>query len=137
LRRRLILAACAWVIALTALGGVVLNLGFQRAVTASFDVALNDQLRELVAGLTSAGNGDWLLSQPPGDSRYADIYSGRYWQVGDHEGRQERSRSLRDASLPACAADAAGTAGISGKPTWLSLDGPDSRPLRAIRQHIT
>ena len=137
LRRRLILAACAWVIALTALGGVVLNLGFQRAVTASFDVALNDQLRELVAGLTSAGNGDWLLSQPPGDSRYADIYSGRYWQVGDHEGRQERSRSLWDASLPACAADAAGTAGISGKPTWLSLDGPDSRPLRAIRQHIT
>lgn len=130
LRRRLILAACAWVFALTALGGVVLNLAFQRAATASFDVALNDQLRELVAGLTTAGNGDWQLSQPPGDSRYVDIYSGRYWQIDDHEGRQERSRSLWDGSLERC------PAGRGAAPQWLSLTAPDGRPLRAIRQHI-
>lgn len=130
LGRRLILAACVWVIALTAAGGIALNLSFQRAVSASFDVALNDQLRELVAGLTSAGNGEWLLSQPPGDSRYAEIYSGRYWQIEDGDGRQERSRSLWDGSLPSC------PRGLAGKPTWLQLDGPDGRPLRAIRQRI-
>ncbi len=130
LSRRLVLVACSWVIALTALGGLVLNLAFQRAATASFDVALNDQLRELVAGLTTAGTGEWQLSQPPGDSRYVDIYSGRYWQIDDHAGGQERSRSLWDSSLVTC------PAGAAGPPQWLSLKGPDGRPLRAIRQRI-
>lgn len=130
LSHRLILAACAWVIGLTVLGGLVLTFAFQRAATASFDVALNDQLRELVAGLTTAGAGQWQLSQPPGDSRYGDIYSGRYWQVEDQEGRRERSRSLWDSRLATC------PAGPAGGPEWLSPEGPDGRPLRAIRQRI-
>lgn len=130
LRRRLVVAAFAWVLALTTIGGLVLDLAFRRAATASFDAALHDQLRELIAGIATAGNGDWQLGQPPGDSRYGEIYSGRYWQVEDGNGRLERSRSLWDATLPGC------IPGTAGPPGWLSLDGPDGRPLRAIRQTI-
>jgi signal transduction histidine kinase len=130
LRRRLVLAACAWVIALTVLGGVALSLAFRSAATRAFDAALAEQARQLLAAVETAPDGSWWLRRRPGDARFESIYSGRYWQLGDGS-RSEHSRSLWDAALPAPAAIAPGQAVFArfGGPAGQSLRGVQLRAL--------
>jgi signal transduction histidine kinase len=126
LRRRLVLAACAWVVALTVLGGVALALAFRSAVTRAFDAALAEQARQLLAAVETAQDGSWWLRQRPEDGRFESIYSGRYWQLGDGS-HSEHSRSLWDATLPAPAAAAPGQA------LFTNFDGPDGQSLRGVQ----
>jgi signal transduction histidine kinase len=126
LRRRLVLAACAWVLALTALGGLALSLAFRSAVTRAFDADLAEQARQLLASVETARDGSWWLRRRPDDARFESIYSGRYWQLGD--GRHaEHSRSLWDAALPAPAALAPGQA------VFADVQGPGGQALRGVQ----
>lgn len=130
LRRRLVLAACVWVLVLVAAGGVALDFAFRASVTRAFDEALREELHALIAGIETAADGSWWQSRAPDDPQYEAIYGGRYWQIADPDGRVERSRSLWDAALPLQARTRA------GRPRFASIDGPAGEALRGIAQTI-
>ncbi len=132
LRWRLIQAACGWVLALTALGGVALALSFKSTVTRTFDEALAEELRTLVGSVETAADGTWWLRRQPDNPRFGSIYSGHYWQVTEGEGKLLRSRSLWDESLPPDQGPAQ-----AGPPRIVSVDGPNGQALRMIQQRVT
>ncbi len=130
LKRRLVVAASLWMLTLTIAGGVALDLAFRASVTRAFDVTLADELRTLIAGVETATDGTWWVSQRPDDPRYQSIYAGRYWQIADPNGRTERSRSLWDTSLALTARPQAGRA------RFAAIDGPAGQTLRGVEQTI-
>lgn len=130
LKRRLVVAASLWVLTLTVAGGIALDLAFRASVTRAFDVTLADELRTLIAGVETAADGTWWVSQRPDDPRYQSIYAGRYWQIADPDGRTERSRSLWDESLPLT------TGAQAGRARFAAIDGPGDQALRAVEQTI-
>lgn len=132
LRRRLIQAACLWVLALTALGGIALALSFQATVTRTFDEALAEELRTLLGSVETAADGTWWLRRQPDNPRFGSIYSGHYWQITEGDRKVLRSRSLWDESLPPDQGPPQ-----AGPPRIVSVDGPNEQPLRMIQQRVT
>jgi signal transduction histidine kinase len=130
LRRRLVVSASAWVLAFAVVGGAVLDYTFRASVTRAFDVALSEQLHELVAAVETAADGSWWLSRRPADPGYQAIYGGAYWQIVDDTGRLERSRSLWDTSFDMVAAPR------SGSERHFMLHGPAGQRLRAVERTI-
>ncbi|GEP56777.1 sensor histidine kinase [Reyranella soli] len=97
---RLILAAAAWLLLLLAVGGIVLALAFRGAVEEEFSYRLDAILKTIVASIEVVPGGGFAMSRPLGDPRFDRLYSGWYWQVTQPDGRQLRSRSLWDSSIP-------------------------------------
>lgn len=134
LKRRLVAAACVWVVALTVAGGIALSAAFRSSVTRAFDESLADELRNLIAGVETATDGTWWLSRPPDDARYRSIFSGRYWQITNSTDREERSRSLWDSALPELPELPERRV---GRIAAAFIDGPAKQPLRMAAQAVS
>lgn len=126
LRRRLWLAGAGGVVAVAVVAGWLLGEAFRRSVEHGLDRRLEDDFAT-VAGLVEAdGGGGWRLRREPADERYAGVFSGWYWQVGDGDARAA-SRSLWDAGIPMPSA--------AGAP-WRFADGPRGQALRVHQRQL-
>lgn len=97
LRLRLLLGAGAFIIVAVAAATLGLTLLFQRHVESWVDAELNADLSELIAGIDRGTDGNVGLAEPPGDTRFEQPLSGRYWQLAFEPGGPVlRSRSLWD-----------------------------------------
>lgn len=100
LRRRLLVAGAASIVAALAVAGLGLLLLFERHVERRMVLELESDLRQLVAGLDRGPDGALQVDSAPVDPRYNEPLSGRYWQIGLAAGGAAlRSRSLWDATL--------------------------------------
>jgi len=129
--KRLVALTLGWLVLALTLQGVVLNRGFQEAVTEVFDRKLTALLRALIASLEVSADGVPTLSRPLGDPRFEQVYSGWYWQVADLDGPLLSSRSLWDQALPYHHVEHAVGQVLHG-----SIDGPREQWLRVAEQDI-
>jgi signal transduction histidine kinase len=81
LRVRLTAVAAIWLLAALAVGGFLLLRNFQQTVERNFDRRLEADLDALVAGLDEGQDGKLLGVRPLSDLRYANPFSGWYWQI--------------------------------------------------------
>lgn len=129
LRGRLLLASVLG-IALAALAAAwLLGAAFERAALGSFDARLDDDLVTVASVIARDGDGSVRLRREPADGRYARVFSGHYWQVGD--GPQAfRSRSLWDhaPALPPMRTD--------GALRYGELEGPRGQRLRTAERRV-
>lgn len=96
LRTRLVLAALAWVVIATTLGGAGLVLSFRNTLADSFDERLTSLLTTLIGHAEAGPSGEITLARSLGDPRFEKVYSGWYWIIV-RDGRSVlRSRSLWD-----------------------------------------
>ena len=130
LRRRLILAATAWLVLALAVSGAVLRLAFEDSIERTFQLRLLTAVRGLAAALEVDEAGRPQLTRPLGDPRFDQPYSGWYWQVADESGVLLRSRSLWDASLPVQAPPEPGTAAFG------RAEGPQGQALLTAERDI-
>lgn len=115
-----------------AAGGAAWLLGaaFERSALQALDRRLADDLVYVAGALARDADGGVHLRRTPSDRRYAAVFSGSYWQIGDGaEGF--RSRSLWDHALPLPPRDADGGALHYGE-----IDGPRGQHLRTAEQFL-
>jgi signal transduction histidine kinase len=98
LRRRLIVIASIWIVAGTAIGGVLLSAIFRELVTQQFMDELHVHLEELqrLADISAAGA---LLQRDLSDPRYDVPDSGFYWEIQQGHSTVARSKSLEGPAL--------------------------------------
>lgn len=99
LRARLLLASALAIFAALAVSGVLLARLFEQHVETRIAAELQGQLNQLAAGLETDADGKLQPVAELGDRRYAQPYSGIYWQIDPAEGPRQRSRSLWDYEL--------------------------------------
>ncbi len=132
LRLRLLLAAGVFILAATLLAALGLSLLFKRHVTAWVDAELGAQMEQLIAGIDTTADGALAVVRPPGDTRFAQPLSGRYWEVVfEPSGPVSRSRSLWDfeVALPA-------EAKVDDSVRHHRVAGPGGRDLYLIQRRI-
>lgn len=81
LRFRLTAIAAVWTIVGLALGAFLLSRNFQQSVERTFDRRLEADLDALTAGLDTSTAGRVTGVKPLSDLRYANPFSGWYWQI--------------------------------------------------------
>jgi signal transduction histidine kinase len=81
LRLRLTAIAGVWLALALAVGGFLLLRNFQQTIERNFDRRLEADLDALVAGLDDSGDGTLARVRPLSDLRYANPFSGWYWQI--------------------------------------------------------
>ncbi|MFY2763227.1 sensor histidine kinase [Arenimonas sp. MALMAid1274] len=129
LRGRLLLASVAGIALASLLAAWLLGAAFQRAALGSFDRRLADDLVTVAGVIARDGDGSVRLRREPADGRYARVFSGHYWQVGD--GPQAfRSRSLWD-HLPVLPPMPA-----TGAVEYGELSGPRGQRLRSAQRRV-
>ncbi len=130
IRLRLVLAAMVTIlVALSAAGGMLVSM-FEHHAERRLVTVLEADVRELMAGLTVAPDGGLVLGRQPLDQRYAQPFSGSYWQVQTTSRVVERSRSLWDETLTLPADD------LAGGQHEHEVIGPQGRLLIAIERQI-
>jgi signal transduction histidine kinase len=98
LRLRLLLAGSIGIAIASLAAALLLGAAFERAALDAFDRRLADDL-VTVAGLVAAdGDDGFRLRREPADDRFARVFSGHYWRVGDGA-TARHSRSLWDHPL--------------------------------------
>jgi signal transduction histidine kinase len=95
----MILIAAAWITALLGLGGFALDRVLNETLTASFDEQLANNLNAMINTAELDDVGEVRLLRPLGDQRFAEPYSGLYWQVSAVGHPPFPSRSLWDRQL--------------------------------------
>lgn len=123
LRRRLLLAALAWIACALAAAALVLGGLFRQHVEAELAERMQRHLEELIAALVRAPDGDINLSRELTEPLFRQPYGGFYWIVQRGDAALLRSRSLWDHELvlpPAAAAD-----GVQR----IEAEGPREQPL--------
>ena len=131
LQLRLLVAGLAAMLAALALAGFALTLLFERHVERRAIAEAETHLRTLIAGATVAPGARLVLDSLPADPRFAEAYSGLYWQVQPPGGALMRSRSLWDAELPLPADDL----GHGGGHVH-TLSGPRKATLLAVERAV-
>jgi signal transduction histidine kinase len=114
-----------WVIGALTAGGLALSYAFRQSVDAAFDERLNALLLALVAATEVAPTGEVTIGRPLPEPRFAQVYSGWYWQIDENDRPLLRSRSLWDESLPAA------------DPAAATIAGPRGQRLRIASQDVT
>lgn len=100
LRFRLLLAAVGFVFAALALAAGGLTFLFRDHVERWVDSELGGYLDQVIAGIDKDAEGTFTVTAPPGDPRFEQPLSGRYWQVAVlPDGPVLRSRSLWDFAI--------------------------------------
>ncbi len=99
LTRRLFLSSLIWVAATLLAGGYVLTLAFENYVEDKFEADLMRRLDALIGAAEVDELGQIRFSRALEDPRYAEPYSGRYWQISAPDQPAFRSRSLWDHAL--------------------------------------
>jgi signal transduction histidine kinase len=99
----MVLIASVWITMLLGVGGLTLVRVLDDTLTTSFDEQLANNLNAMINAAELDEVGDVRLLRPLGDQRFAEPYSGLYWQVSGGGHAPFPSRSLWDrqlASLP-------------------------------------
>jgi hypothetical protein len=130
LARRLVIAACLWLLVALGIGGAALASAFRQSARAGFDARLEALLLACTAALEAAPDGRVTLRRELGDPRFDRAFSGWYWQVSGAGGVLAASRSLWDASLEAPPALA------QTDSTAFPLRGPRGEPLRGLARRV-
>jgi signal transduction histidine kinase len=99
LARRMIVIAAGWTLILLVLGGVALDRVISRSITANFDDNINYLLNTMIRASDVGPDGKIRLTEPLGEQRFVEAYSGLYWQISGGNQEPERSRSLWDRTL--------------------------------------
>jgi signal transduction histidine kinase len=113
---RLLAIASIWSILGLAGGGVALSQLFTRSAEGNFDTRLNADLDSVIAAADRDAEGKLNVAQSFVDPRFANAFSGWYWQVSSLDPQPEgsdtllRSTSLWDQSLKLGAAPPLGVA---------------------------
>lgn len=129
LRRRLLLAGLSGIVLVTLVATWVLGEAFRRASEGAFERTLNNEFAALVGRLESLPDGSTGLRKSADDPRFARVFSGSYWQVGEGpDALVSRSLWDFDVALPA--------APSSGARELLSAGGPVGQSLRVVRQRV-
>lgn len=95
----MVLIAVVWITILLGLGGMALVRVLDDTLTASFDEQLANYLNAMINAAELDEVGDVRLLRPLGDQRFAEPYSGLYWQVSGGGHAPFPSRSLWDRQL--------------------------------------
>ncbi|MCD9031599.1 HAMP domain-containing histidine kinase [Luteimonas sp. Y-2-2-4F] len=129
LRWRLWLAGVAGVAGVALVAGGLLGALFERSGLRALDRRLDDDFATLAGLIEARPGGGWTMAREPADERYARVFSGWYWRVGEGaDGVQ--SRSLWDGEL------AAGESPPAGPARWLDVPGPRGQQLRVRAQRL-
>ena len=106
----------------------LLGAAFERAAMGAFERRLADDLVTVIGVVARDGGGGVRLRREPADGRYARVFSGHYWEVG--EGATAlRSRSLWDFEPVRPARPGAELA-------YADLIGPQGQRLRSAERSI-
>ena len=125
IRLRLFALAIAGILAAMALAGLGLSALFTRHVERGNAQELDAVIAEIAGNLSNSPDGRVVLRQPPQDPRFADIFSGLYWQVSGATGETVmRSPSLWDTML-----DLPEDNLVQGETHQHSITGPDGADL--------
>jgi len=109
IRFRLWSAATISILVALAIAGAGLRYLFELHVERRVVSELTVDLNELIGATTFAADGHLSVAPVLTDPRFSNPLSGYYWQVDDiATGRQERSRSLWDATLPSASSGNSG-----------------------------
>jgi signal transduction histidine kinase len=100
LRLRLAAGGGAAILLALFVAGFGLILLFERHATRALMEDLDVYLRQLAAGVEIDNSGRLVVARPPADPRFADPFSGLYWQAQGTSGEVEGSRSLWDTIMP-------------------------------------
>ncbi len=95
----MVLIAAVWITMLLGVGGLALVQVLDDTLTASFDEQLANNLDAMINAAELDEVGDVRLLRPLGDQRFAEPYSGLYWQVSGGGHAPFPSRSLWDRQL--------------------------------------
>jgi signal transduction histidine kinase len=95
----MVLIAAVWITMLLCVGGLALVQVLDDTLTASFDEQLANNLNAMINAAELDEVGDVRLLRPLGDQRFAEPYSGLYWQVSGGGHAPFPSRSLWDRQL--------------------------------------
>ncbi len=134
---RLIAGAALWCVIALAAGGFLLSSIFRGSVERSFDAQLNVYLEALIADSEVRPDGSLTALTDLGDPRFAQVFSGWYWQidgakgVGAPPGPDSRSRSLWDEVI-----EIDPNTEVAGVMRGYT-DGPDGQSLRYIAREIS
>lgn len=127
---RLLATAALWLAATLAAGGLVLSAAFRTYVVTDFDVRLAETLDQM-AGASEVDEADVLrFTRPLADPRFAEPYSGWYWQISIDELPPFVSRSLWDRVL-----DPGIEESLPERRT-VEIAGPEGQELRLMAQDI-
>lgn len=128
LRGRLLLASVAGIALASLAAAWLLGAVFERAALGAFERRLADDLVTVIGGVARDGGGGVRLRREPADGRYARVFSGHYWEVGEG-GSALRSRSLWDFEP---VRPPAGDGGM----VFSDLQGPQGQRLRSAERTI-
>lgn len=95
----MVLIASVWITMLLGVGGLTLVRVLDDTLTATFDEQLANNLNAMINAAELDEVGDVRLLRPLGDQRFAEPYSGLYWQVSGGGHAPFPSRSLWDRQL--------------------------------------
>ncbi len=132
IRWRLLAAAALTLAVALITAGWGLAVLFERHVERRVVSELETDIRQLMAGLSVDAEGNPVFSQEPTDQRYAQTFSGKYWQaeVGDVVVRKSRSLWDEDLALPES------LPGI-GEMHQHRIAGPRGRPLMVVERRFS
>lgn len=129
-RLRLMLIALGAIVTTLALAQVALDQVFTRHIETRSADELRVRMLELVSLIEVSPLQRAIgLARQPADPRYAQPYSGLYWQVSEHLSPILRSRSLWDREIPWVSAD-------TGRQAQRRA-GPLGNPMLALSQPVT
>lgn len=128
---RLVSAAAVLIVLALMLAGFGLRAIFDREIERRAAEDLAQIVKTLAAQVRIDAGGAPVLDAAPPDPRFETPYGGRYWQVGQPDGKRIRSRSLWDFVL-AIPKDRPG-----GERWTTDLGGPNHSALLAVVQDVT
>jgi signal transduction histidine kinase len=108
----------------------MLHLAFVAAVERGFDQRLAASLDALIASVEPAADGTLTLRRALGESGFAQVRSGWYWQIGEGNRVLKRSRSLWDADLSTASLP------LGATPRSADLRGPAGELLRVVGRQV-
>ena len=111
-------------------GGLALDPTQTDLLTREFDQQLNHQLTAMVASAEIDPDGKLLFNHAPGDQRFLEPNSGRYWQISGEGQEVFPSRSLWDRRLEASGRKA------WTEPLYYNSDQFPDEPLRVVERTI-
>src|ERR1043165_9777596 len=106
LNRRMIGVAALWIAALLLIGGFALDRVLTRSIVESFDNQLVLWLNSMITSSEIGPDGEVRFNRAPADQRFAEPYSGLYFQISGAGAETFASRSLWDRRLRVAGAHA-------------------------------
>ncbi|MEE2567317.1 sensor histidine kinase [Hyphobacterium marinum] len=139
--RRLVVSAAIWAAVLMIAGALALTALYRQSALGAIDDRLESAVSALVAAVETGEDGELVLARQPSDPRFDQVFSGRYWQIGEFYDADTfrvigRSRSLWDERLRPPDAFLASTLDAPGERVTIEMTGPDGEPLRIMAQAV-